>query len=176
MRFELGEQVLEIAPLRVEAVPVKDIAAGDVILVGGRAQYAVLVGSISSPESIKVGSGREENDPLDDIVLDADGFAVKVTELRLSGLAEEAPLNPDGVEPEKAEPRVFATFPELLYDAPDGEYVSCKYDGSSLGELDTLRFRKAGTVWLRYKPARSAWEMVSVYAMAALTSHVRKDS
>ena len=44
------------------------------------------------------------------------------------------------------------------------------------GELDAIRFRKVGTVWLRYNSARSTWESVSVYTMAALTSYFRKDS
>ena len=79
-------------------------------------------------------------------------------------------------EREKTKPKVFPTFPERLHDAPDGEYVSCKSDGSSLGYLDTLRLRKAGTVWLRYNSARSTWESVSAYTMATLTPYVRKDS
>ena len=44
------------------------------------------------------------------------------------------------------------------------------------GELDTIRFRKAGTAWLRCNSARSAWETVSAYAMATLTPYARKDS
>ena len=44
------------------------------------------------------------------------------------------------------------------------------------GELDAIRFRKAGTVWLRYSSARSTWESVSAYTMATLTPYVRKDS
>ena len=65
---------------------------------------------------------------------------------------------------------------QCLHAAPDGEYVSCKSDGSSLGYLDTLRLRKAGAVWLRYNSARSTWESVSAYTMATLTPYVRKDS
>ena len=44
------------------------------------------------------------------------------------------------------------------------------------GELDTIRFRKAGTVWLRCNSARSTWESAFAYTMANLTPYVRKDS
>ena len=46
----------------------------------------------------------------------------------------------------------------------------------TLLELDTIRFRKAGTVWLRCNSARSTWESASAYTMANLTPYVRKDS
>ena len=44
------------------------------------------------------------------------------------------------------------------------------------GELDTIRFRKAGTAWLRCNSARSTWESVSAYTVANLTPYARKDS
>ena len=44
------------------------------------------------------------------------------------------------------------------------------------GELDTIRFRKAGAVWLRCNSARSTWDSVSACTMVNLSPYVRKDS